>query len=418
MPLLCLALAALIAIVAAGSAQAALVSASDGNLAAFTGGVSEVNGTLTPAPNRYGADGETFAAQYAGTGASGTASGSFNVNWTQGQTVVYGAAFYLPPDFHAASSGQQALITWNNSPGTGGTVVQGGVIVDYSDNSGYLVTTTISGTSVTPQVLAGPFPLPIGHWFTLDVRQVLGSGPSAYNEVDENGQAIATSQVPNFSGAPITQISYGIVELSVSAEQGPVLLDFDQATAANTTSTANSGRYVNPLAGDRYFTARTDMGVDFCLTPGEPIRAVGDAVVVGISPDWFAFQPYIWYRLLDGPDAGRYVYVAEQITRLAHVGRHVSAGQPVAYYKRAGTCIETGWSAADGATLAQATTGYTEGQITVAGVSFAHFLISLGVRGRFELKPSRVKARRLGAVRAAGAAFVPKKYLPGSAGAK
>jgi hypothetical protein len=58
----------------------------------------------------------------------------------------------------------------------------------------------------------------------------------------------------------------------------------------------------------------------------------------------------------------------------------MSAGQPVAYYRRSGTCIEMGWSAANGATLAQATTGYHEGQITVAGVSFARFVFRLGVR--------------------------------------
>jgi hypothetical protein len=130
------------------------------------------------------------------------------------------------------------------------------------------------------------------------------------------------------------------------------------------------------------------MGVDFCLKRGAPIRAVGDGVVVGISPDWFRAQPYIWYQLVDGPDAGRYVYVAEQITRLAHIGATVSAGQPVARFKRHGTCVETGWSAPDGATLAQATTGYHEGQVTRAGVSFARFLISLGVLGRFELHPT------------------------------
>ena len=131
------------------------------------------------------------------------------------------------------------------------------------------------------------------------------------------------------------------------------------------------------------------MGVDFCLTPGEPIRAVGDGVVVRISWDWWEHQPYIWYQLLDGPYAGRYVYVAEQITCLGRVGSQLSAGGPLAYYKKSGTCIETGWSAADGATLAQATTGYQEGQVTLAGVSFAHFLISLGVRGPFELIPTR-----------------------------
>lgn len=64
---------------------------------------------------------------------------------------------------------------------------------------------------------------------------------------------------------------------------------------------------------------------------------------------------------------------------------------PLAYYKKSGTCLETGWSAADGATLAQATTGYTEGQVTRSGVSFAHFLSSLGVQGPFELTPTPIK---------------------------
>ena len=158
------------------------------------------------------------------------------------------------------------------------------------------------------------------------------------------------------------------------------------AAAANGYSTANG--YLNPLRGDRYLTGRTDMGVDFCLMPGAPIRAVGDGIVIGMFPNWFRHQPYVWYQLTDGPYAGRYVYVAEQITRLARVGSYVQAGQPVAYYKRSGTCIETGWSSAQGSTLAHITSGYREGQVTPAGVDFAHFLISMGVRGPFELKPT------------------------------
>lgn len=98
------------------------------------------------------------------------------------------------------------------------------------------------------------------------------------------------------------------------------------------------------------------MGVDFCMVPSEPVRTMADGIVVGVSPDWFRHQPYVWYWVLDGPYAGRYVYVAEQITRLAHVGAQLSVGQPLAYYKKTGTCLETGWSAADGSTLAQATT--------------------------------------------------------------
>jgi murein DD-endopeptidase MepM/ murein hydrolase activator NlpD len=130
------------------------------------------------------------------------------------------------------------------------------------------------------------------------------------------------------------------------------------------------------------------MGVDFCLVPGEPIRAVGNGVIIGIFPNWFRHQPYVWYRLTDGPYAGRLVYVAEQITRIPRVGSYVRAGQPVAYYNRSGTCIETGWSSTKGSTLAHITSGYREGQITPAGVSFAQFLISMGVHGPFELRPT------------------------------
>jgi hypothetical protein len=160
------------------------------------------------------------------------------------------------------------------------------------------------------------------------------------------------------------------------------------ATAAHA-----QGAYTNPLAGDNYYTGRTDMGIDFCLAKGEPVRAIGNGVVVGIMHNWFEGQPYIWYQLTDGPNAGRYVYVAEQIWHLAHVGQVLHAGDPVARYAPKGTCIEMGWGTASGWTLAQATTGYHEGQRTVAGVQFAHFLLSLGVQGPFELVPSATSAR-------------------------
>jgi hypothetical protein len=152
--------------------------------------------------------------------------------------------------------------------------------------------------------------------------------------------------------------------------------------------------YRKPFSGEQPYVGRTDMGVDLCLSPGDPVRAVGDGVVAGIMRNWAGREPYLWYELTGGADAGRYVYVAEQITNLARVGQTLRAGDVVARYARKGTCIETGWSTASGATLAQATTGYTDGEVTVAGVSFARFLISLGVQGTFDLIPahtSRVK---------------------------
>jgi hypothetical protein len=162
------------------------------------------------------------------------------------------------------------------------------------------------------------------------------------------------------------------------------------ALVALSPAGAQAAAYRNPFDGDTYQVGRTDMGVDVCLHKGDPIQAVGDGVVTGIIKDWYAGQPYIWYQLTDGPQAGHYVYVAEQINHLSHIGQRLHAGQPVARFARRGSCIETGWSASDGWTLAQATTGYSEGQITKAGVSFARFLMSLGVEGEFELHPTRL----------------------------
>lgn len=166
------------------------------------------------------------------------------------------------------------------------------------------------------------------------------------------------------------------------------LLTVATLIAARPAAAHGPSPYLSPFAGDTYYVGRTDMGVDVCLSHQEPIRAIGDGVVIGIIHNWFAGQPYIWYQLTGGPMEGRYVYVAEQINHLAHVGKQLRAGQVVARYSRRGSCIETGWSTADGSTVAQATTGYSEGQVTRAGVSFARFLISVGVEGTFELHPT------------------------------
>jgi len=107
---------------------------------------------------------------------------------------------------------------------------------------------------------------------------------------------------------------------------------------------------------------------------------VGNGVVTGIERNWYRHQPYFWYRLTSGHYAGHYIYIAEQVTNLARVGRSVQRGQIIAQYARTGTCMEIGWAVANGRTLAQATTGYKEGQVTAAGRSFARFLASLGVR--------------------------------------
>lgn len=138
------------------------------------------------------------------------------------------------------------------------------------------------------------------------------------------------------------------------------------------------GGYVDPFPGAHITPERIDMGVDYSMTPGEPLAAIGAGRVTGIIPNWYKGQPFLWYQLAEGPDKGRFVYYAEQINPLVHIGQQLRKGQTIARYASSGTGIEAGWATSSGMTLAQATTGYTEGARTAAGQSASDFFASLG----------------------------------------
>lgn len=138
-----------------------------------------------------------------------------------------------------------------------------------------------------------------------------------------------------------------------------------------------SARYISPLQFVSVW-GRTDQGVDATMPVGAPILAPCPVKILAIIPDWYAGQPLVYFELLNGPDAGKVQYVAEQITAIAPAGRIVAQGQPIARYASRGTAIEYGWSTLNGVTLARATTGYEEGQVTPAGVSIRVWLNSLG----------------------------------------
>jgi hypothetical protein len=135
--------------------------------------------------------------------------------------------------------------------------------------------------------------------------------------------------------------------------------------------------YVNPLQFVSVWE-RTDQGVDAQMPVGAPILAPGSVKILAIEPNWYAGQPLVYFELLDGPDAGRVQYVAEQITDIVPAGKIVQRGQPIARYASTGTAIEYGWSTPNGITLAKATTGYEEGQVTPAGRSIREWLNNLG----------------------------------------
>jgi hypothetical protein len=138
-----------------------------------------------------------------------------------------------------------------------------------------------------------------------------------------------------------------------------------------------SAGYLNPL---HYVTVwgRTDQGVDAAMPVGAPILAPCKVKILATIANWYAGQPLVYYELLEGPDAGKIQYVAEQITNIAPSGSYLQQGQPIARYAPSGTDIEFGWSTTNGVTLAMATTGYEEGVQTPAGKSIRAWLNSLG----------------------------------------
>ncbi len=135
--------------------------------------------------------------------------------------------------------------------------------------------------------------------------------------------------------------------------------------------------YINPLPSVTRWE-RTDQGVDAVMDVGSPIVAPCRIKILDIEPDWYAGQPLVYFELLEGHRAGQVQYVAEQITDIARPGSILEQGQVVARYAKTGTAIEYGWSTLSGVTLAVATTGYEEGEITPAGRNMRAWLNGRG----------------------------------------
>lgn len=126
----------------------------------------------------------------------------------------------------------------------------------------------------------------------------------------------------------------------------------------------------NPIPSGTY--TRTDQGVDVAASPGAPVYdpVPGVSKYVGTIRDWFGQQPYEWFKVISGPFRGQYWYAAEQIQFLTGRGSRVSQGEQVGTVAPTGTGTEFGFATASGQTLARATTGYNEGEVTPAGSRF------------------------------------------------
>ena len=153
------------------------------------------------------------------------------------------------------------------------------------------------------------------------------------------------------------------------------------------------GQYVNPLAHARNITPqRIDMGVDY---DGEgEIDAIGNARITfagtGIGGGWVcstATNGGVVYQLSDGPDQGKWVYVAEDVIPTVKAGDTVRGGQQIATFAPPGGtgCIETGWASGPGSPspIALQDGGFQDGRgcaawRTAAGNDMSDLIHSLG----------------------------------------
>ena len=105
--------------------------------------------------------------------------------------------------------------------------------------------------------------------------------------------------------------------------------------------------YVDPLARAIVNPERIDQGVDYAGIG--KLAAIGAGRVTYLATDNTGWPgAFIEYRLLDGADAGCYVYYAEGVTPAngLRVGDTISAGQPIAtIIPMYPTGIEIGWGA-------------------------------------------------------------------------
>jgi len=213
----------------------------------------------------------------------------------------------------------------------------------------------------------------------LVVQAIGGGGVGALNSQSSAANAAVWFE-QNFERAGIPDMSNRInaANQAFSAMGGAS----GGSTSAVHPVTIKQLLYANPFGGP-VNPERIDQGQDFSMAPGTPIKAIGAGVVQGIMGGWYKGQPYLAYKLTQGPNAGKTVYLAEQIVPDVHAGQQVAAGQTIATYASSGTGIEMGFANPNNwqQTLAQATTGYTEGEVTPAGQAFSQFLKQIGANG-------------------------------------
>ena len=144
------------------------------------------------------------------------------------------------------------------------------------------------------------------------------------------------------------------------------------------------GGYRNPLRSiSALRVERVDQGVDY--GGSGPLYAIGDGVITNTVNSGWPGGAFISYKLLDGPAAGHYVYVAENVVPRVRVGQMVNSNTVIGTLINAYPDMETGWAnppglgdAAAGAAGQWTTTAESKSLPTAYGLNFSQLLAALG----------------------------------------
>jgi hypothetical protein len=238
--LLCIVVPALLSIALPAGAQAAPAPA----FAGLEGGFAEfsqtnaLTGTLSLASDRAYEGARSAHATYAGGTGNGYARGIWNVDWSDGDDVWYGGAYYLPVGFHESVQGQVDLLRWDNWESNPDSTDWGGVSIYGSDRRARLLR---FGAGRDNDTLVGPFDLPEGRWFWLEVHQRLDDTGNAVSELYLDGTMVGSSARPNTYGRGIDRIRYGIVAIAAGSQAKPLEMWFDKATVGTQPAGGTAG---------------------------------------------------------------------------------------------------------------------------------------------------------------------------------
>lgn len=219
-----------------GAAQASVgplaASLESGTLSEFSQ-FGQSNGTLTVDSSTSYDGSRSAKAHFNGGAVNGYTRGIWDVQWNEGETLWYSSAFFLPVGFKAAMQGEVSLMRWDNWPTYQGTGDVSGIVIWGGDKKARLKLGTYSGA--TEQVLVGPFDLPEGRWFHLEVHQLLSKvDGTARSQVFLDDALVGSSTQPNSTGRAIERMRYGIVAIDASKQYNPLTLWFDRARVSTT----------------------------------------------------------------------------------------------------------------------------------------------------------------------------------------